>query len=47
MRGNDGMYQSTDAFCTDCANCKQITNDADALPCNRVISVVSADGAAI
>ena len=47
VRGNDGMYQSTDAFCTDCANCKQITNDADALPCNRVISVVSADGAAI
>jgi hypothetical protein len=47
VRGNNGEYQSRDAFCTDCGNCRQITNADGALPCNRVISVVSAQGAAI
>jgi hypothetical protein len=47
VRGNSGAYQSRDAFCTDCGNCRQVTNADGALPCNRVISVVSADGSAI
>ena len=47
VRGGSGAYQSRDAFCTDCENCRQITNVDGALPCNRVISVVSASGAAI
>ena len=47
VRGNGGAYQSRDAFCTDCGNCRQITNVEGALPCNKVTSVVSANGTAI
>ena len=47
VRGNDGEYQSKDAYCTDCSTCRQITNAVGALPCNRVISVVNADGTGI
>ena len=47
VSGNDGEYQSKDAYCTDCSTCRQITNAAGSVPCNRVISVVSANGTAI